>query len=470
MGARCFRVRSGTVESSQELDLAASESSMKRARSSIASGLASFARYRKNQVVFDKSKGAYLWDIEGNRFIDCVSAHGPILLGHAHEKVTAAIAESVTDGLQFGGPHPAETELAERILSFLPWADKVAYMSTGSEAVHLALRIAKSHTGRRAILKFDGHYHGWIDPVFVNSPQVRPTDPPLGGKAEAENPGNHILAQIPNVEGEQVFDHVLVAPWGDSSAFEAIMKEYGSEIAAVILEPLSTNFGTFLPPAGYLEELVAIVRRCGALTIFDEVVSGFRIAPGGAAELLGVTPDLAVYGKAIASGLPISVVAGTAKAMEVVTTGRVFTVGTFSGTPSAVAAALATLHELGDRGRSLYEHLDGLGQRLKAGLERVGSELRMPVHVNQVGSLLQILIGEIDDPESIDGVNQSDKILVAEICDHMILLGVFMSRKGIIYLNGGHSEDDVEAIIRAFQISATRSATASPLGLTNQAS
>ncbi len=168
------------MESYQGLEFAASRASMKRARSSIASGLASYARFRANQVVFQRSKGAYLWDIEGNRFINCVCAHGPILLGHAHEKVTAAITESVANGLHFGGPHTAEAELAERVLSFLPWADKVAHMSTGSEAVHLALRIAKSHTSRHTILKFDGHYHGWIDPLFVNSPRVRPIDPHRG--------------------------------------------------------------------------------------------------------------------------------------------------------------------------------------------------------------------------------------------------------------------------------------------------
>lgn len=439
------------MEAPPENSIVQSRRFMARARESIASGLASYARFRHNQVVFARAEGAYLWDIEGNRYIDCVCAHGPIFLGHAPPRVTSAVKEAADNGFQFGGPHLAETTLAEMVLERLPWAGKVAYMSTGSEAVHLAVRIAKSFTGRDKILKFEGHYHGWVDPLFVNSPRVQPAEPHV---ATAGSAASALIPQQPNVPGQAPFPDVLVAPWGDPAAFAEIMDAVGGEIAAVIMEPLATNFGTFRPPSGYLEHIVKIARAHGALVIFDEIVTGFRIGPGGAAELLGIAPDIATYGKAIASGMPISLVAGTSAVMATVADGRVFTVGTFSGGPASVAAAIATLEEIGAQGPELYDRMDTLGRALASGLERAGDELGLAVKVNQIGSLLQIVIGEVSDVNSIEGVNESDKVLVAEICERMILLGVYMSRKGIIYLNASHSTADIDTIIESFSTAA----------------
>jgi glutamate-1-semialdehyde 2,1-aminomutase len=441
------------IATARVTSLTKSQLAMNEARKSIASGLSSFARFRNNQVVFAKAEGAYLWDIDGNRYIDCVCAHGPVFLGHANPRVNAAVKSSLDNGAHFGGPHLSETVLAEMVLRVLPWADKIAYMNTGSEAIHLALRIAKSHTGRAKVLKFDGHYHGWIDPLFVNAPRVQPAEPRLQTSNFGFESGS-LVAQQTNVPGQAEFSDVLVATWGDLEAFSNIMDAAGSEIAAVIMEPLATNFGTFKPPQGYLEELITISRAHGALVIFDEIVTGFRIAPGGAAELLGLQPDLATYGKAVASGMHLALVAGTSSVMETVADGRVFTVGTFSGAPAAVAAAIATLDEIAAEGNGLYARMDSLGKRLASGIIAAGDDLGLPVNVNQLGSLLQMVIGSVSTMKSIDGVNESNKVLVADICERMILLGVYMSRKGIMYLNASHSDADIDVVIETFHTAA----------------
>lgn len=443
------------METTYELSIENSTSAMHDARNSIASGLASFARYRHNQIVFDHAQGAYLWDIQGNRFIDCVCGHGPIFLGHSNRAVTDAVITATGRGLQFGGPHLPETELAEIVLSCLPWADKVAFMNTGSEAVHLALRVARSATKKTKILKFDGHYHGWIDPLFVNAPQVKPDAPrPQSDRTDSLSAGT--LPQHPNVVGHEIFDDVIIAPWGDIDSFKSILGNFGDELAAVILEPFATNFGTFFPPEGYLEELCAVARSYGVLVIFDEIVSGFRLSLGGAAEILNVSPDIAVYGKAIASGMSISMIAGTSAVMKTIENGNVTTVGTFSGAPASVAGAIATLREIMHEGSSLYSRLDQLGLKLKIGLEDIGSELGLSIHVNQVGSLLQILIGDLSSFNTIEGVNESNKELVAKICEQMILFGVYMSRKGIVYLNSDHSDADIDEIIEKFRLAVSK--------------
>lgn len=435
----------------QTLKIPASELELKRARKSIASGLSSYARVRDNQVVFARGKGAYLWDLDGQRYIDFVCAHGPVFLGHSPDPVVAAAAKSIENGLQFGGPHKTETELAEGALDLLPWADSVAFVSTGSEAVHFALRIARVSTGRRKVIKFDGHYHGWIDPIYVNSPSVNPLAAGSSTTSSATELATGQVPSVSNVSGQEPSVEVIVAEWNNLEAFQDLIAEIGHDVAAVLMEPLSTNFGTFFPREEFLTTVRKICRDRGILLIFDEVVTGFRLAPGGAAELVGVQPDLATYAKALGSGFPIAMVAGTSEAMKAVDDGRVLSSGTYSGTPASVTAALATINEIKRQGSALYTRLDELAQQLAAGFEQAGRDLGAPIHVNQIGSLAQILYGDMGHATTIAAVNTSDKRAVSNICERMITHGIFTSRKGLFYLNAGHTSEDIDQAIAVFR-------------------
>lgn len=426
--------------------LTGSAAAFERARKVIPAGLVSLIRRRDNQVVFSRARGAYLWDVDGNRYIDCVMAHGPILLGHANTVVNAAAAESLNNGVQFGGSYHRETALAEAVLQQLTFADKVTFMSTGTEAVQLAVRVARTTTGRNLVVKFEGHYHGWIDPLYVNIPGYDPQPP-----AADENAANTDTAEIrPAVDGAAVPDGVVVARWNDLESFTRLMDEIGDEVACIIMEPLLTGFGTFFPADGYLQGLKDVAHRHGALVIFDEIVSGFRVSPSGASGLTGVTPDIGTYAKAMANGFPISMVAGTSRAMSSIEDGRVPAAGTYSGTPFSLEASIASLRLIKAEGQTFYDYLDGLGMRLKAGIEEQGKTHSLPIAANQIGSLVQIFCGDGLDTQSVNGVYASDRDFVTRVCEAMILRGIYMTRKGLIFLSRSHTPEDVDQIIEAF--------------------
>ncbi len=427
-------------------DLTGSEASFARAKQVIPAGLVSHIRYREHQAVFTRGAGAYIWDVDGNKYIDAVCAHGPVFLGHAHPTVNAAAVASISESSQFGGSIPAEAELAELALSKLPFAQKLTLMTTGTEAVQLALRIAQTATGRDRIVKFDGHYHGWIDPVYVNIPGYDPQPP-----ADLGSPGEYTPIQPePAVLGATPPPNIVIARWNDLEHFRKLMADVGDTIAGIIMEPLLTGFGTFAPRQEFIEGMIEIAHQHGALVIFDEIVTGFRVAPGGAAELLGVNPDIVVYAKAIANGFPIAMVAGSEEAMACVTDGTVPAAGTYSGTPHCVEAAKATLKIIFDEGGAFYAHLETVGARLKAGFERVGAEQGLPISANQIGPLVQLFWGEHLDTTSLEGVYASERKTITAIMEEMIARGVYTTRKGLFFLNRAHTEQDIDDIVEIF--------------------
>lgn len=432
------------ISQSLLLDRQRSKEEFARAERSIPGGLVSRIRWRENQVVFERAQGPYLWDVDGNRYIDCVMAHGPVLLGHAHAGVNAAVKENLDGATQFGGAYVRETELAEAALRQLPFASKITFMTTGTEAVQLAIRAARAVTGRDLIVKFDGHYHGWIDPVYVNIP---------GYDASAAADSSSDAWQIPIVPasaGQGPVGGVSVARWADLDSFAALMSAQGSQVAAVIMEPFVTGFGTFSPGVEYMQGLKEICHSHGALVIYDEIVTGFRVGPAGASGVLSVTPDMATYAKAVANGFPISMLAGTDAAMAAITDGRVPAAGTYSGTPASLSAGLATLAAIETEGDAFYEHLDTIGRRLKDGFERVGAEHGLPIVVNQIGSLAQLLFGEIDRPQTVSGVYSSQRTVVTQICEAMIARGVYTTRKGLFFLSRAHTVEDMDVVIDVF--------------------
>ncbi|WP_053385979.1 aspartate aminotransferase family protein [Leucobacter japonicus] len=438
--------------------LAGSRQELARASHSIPRGLVSYFRMRENQVVYTRAKGAYYWDVDDQRYIDVVSAHGPILLGHGHDEVNTAVTEAMNRAVLTGSPMTGESEFAESALRSLGWADKVTMMSTGTEAVQLAIKIARGVTGRNTIVKFQGHYHGWMDPVFVNTAGMEPPKPASGEFEPGEIPVTPFLPNGRAPEG------VVIATWNDIEHFRELMERIGDHVAAVIAEPYVTNFGTFPPPASYLASLKDIAHWHGALLIFDEVVTGFRVARGGAAQQLGVSPDLGIYAKALGNGFPIAMVAGTEQVMQSIVDGRVPVAGTYSGNSLAVAAGTAVLAHLERNEGSLYPYLEALGTELKRGLESAAAAQGVPITCNQIGSLVQILWGDIRDPHSMPGVYRSNRDAVTAVMEGMIRRGVYTHRKGLFFLNAAHTETDIEQIIEAFASSLSSHLAQSAVG------
>jgi len=365
-----------------------------------------------------------------------VLGFGPLLLGHSPEAVISAVTSQLRRGLTFGAQHELEAEVAELLVELVPGAELVCFSTTGSEAVHTALRLARAATGRSKIVKFDGHYHGWIDPVFVSSPGLPPaTGAPL---------------PVPATAGQDAPVDVLVARWNDPAALAALLAEHADDVAAVIMEPVACNGGLITPAPGYLERAAELTRAAGALLIFDEVVTGFRLALGGAQERYGVTPDLATFGKAVAAGMPLSAVAGRREVMEQVADGRVTHVGTFNCAPPAAAASAAALREYRDRSPAFYEDLERTATLLQTGLQEAAAGCGVELKVHRVASLLQTFFVDPDRRiESYADTVDADGELCAHFSELMLDRGVMVLPRGWWFLSCEHSEADVEVTLEA---------------------
>ncbi|RYE41687.1 MAG: aspartate aminotransferase family protein [Hyphomicrobiales bacterium] len=417
----------------------ASVSYMERARRVIPRGMTSRGRSRAVPVAFHKGEGAHLFDLDGHRYVDLVMALGPLLLGHSPTPVIDAVRHQLDSGVQFGGQHVREAELAERIVQHVPGAQKVLFSNTGSEAVQAAIRIARATTGRRIVVKFEGHYHGWIDPVFVNSPGV-----------PAERSEDAIVPLVHNVAGQPSPTDILVCRWNDLDALQAVFDKYGADIAAVITEPIPFNLGTVFGDPGYLPAVRTLTETHGALLIFDEVVSGFRVGVGGAQAMLGVTPDLTTFAKAMAAGFPIAAIAGTDEAMASAIDGPVFHGGTYNGTPMSVAAAIATIDHLSANEATLYAHLDAMGKRLATGLTGLAVKYSIPLVVNQIGSVLQLLWGPSLPVRSFADADAAEVAPVAAISELALAEGIYAPPRGIMFISTEHTPADIDLVVAGY--------------------
>lgn len=419
---------------------ATSAALIERAERVIPRGINSHGRNRTNKIVFARSAGAHLWDVDGNRYVDTVMGLGPILFGHNEAAINDAVVDQMSRLDLMAGESELEAVVAERIVSWVPCAEQVLFSVSGSEAVQAAVRIARATTGRRLILKFDGHYHGWMDPVFTNANGVVP-----GDEAAVR------YALQPNSGGQHVTDEMLaVTRFNDLAAFDALMREVGSQVAAVIMEPVPFNFGAFLPERSYLEHVRDETHRHGALLIFDEVVSGFRLGKGGAQELLGVTPDLATFAKAMANGFPISMIAGSRAAMASAMTGTVRHAGTYNAAPLALAAANATMDLIEADDFAVYDTLDQLGGLLQTGLEAAAQRHGVPLRVNRVGSVAQLLWDVSGDGASYRSCHTSDQATVAAVAERMADYGSYSAPRGLVFVGARHTREDVETVVDAF--------------------
>jgi glutamate-1-semialdehyde 2,1-aminomutase len=349
-----------------------------RARRSIAGGVNSpvraFRAVGGEPVFFRSGRGSRLVDVDGHEYLDYVCSWGPLILGHAHPRVVEAVRAQTAAGSSFGAPTEVEVELAEAIRSALPAMARVRMVSSGTEATLSALRLARGFTGRDAVVKMEGCYHGHVDSLLVKAGS---------GVATLGIPGS---PGVPQAVAERTF----VLPYNDVAAARRLLQERGAEIAAVIVEPIAGNMGVVPPNPGYLEALREETRRCGALLIFDEVITGFRVAYGGVQTLSGIEPDLTCLGKIIGGGFPVGAYGGREEVMACIAPdGPVYQAGTLSGNPVAMRAGIETLRVLRETADA-YARLDVLGARLEAGLREAVREAGVRAHVARRGSMLTL--------------------------------------------------------------------------------
>jgi glutamate-1-semialdehyde 2,1-aminomutase len=418
---------------------ARSEQLAARAGQVLAGGVSSDARRLPSGPLFaDHASGARLVDVDGTEYIDFVLGQGPAILGHCPPAVADAVAAQARRGLAYSAQHEAEVDLAETICRLVPSAERVRFNSVGSEAVHAALRLARGHTGRSKILKFEGHYHGWLDPVLYS------VHPALAQAGPAKAP--HVVAGTGGQQLSTAAD-LLVAPWNDLPALTELVSQNAADIAAVIMEPVLCNTGVIPPEPGFLEGAARLCQRAGALLIFDEIITGFRLAPGGAQEYLGVTPDLSVLGKALAGGMQLSALVGRAEIMDDIATGRVAHAGTFNSHPVAVAAAQATVAVLDQQRDIIYPTLFAIGQRLAEGLRRAAARAGVPLLVTGPGPVVQTYVTEAAQVRNYRDFAATDLAAMARLHGLLMQRGVSIVPRGLWFLSAAHSADDVDAAV-----------------------
>ncbi|MGN6293563.1 MAG: glutamate-1-semialdehyde 2,1-aminomutase [Chitinophagaceae bacterium] len=355
-----------------------SSSLFHRAQQSIPGGVNSPVRAFKSvggePLFMVKGQGAYLYDADGNKYVDFIASWGPLILGHAYEPVVKAIQEKVLGGTSFGAPTELEIEMAELIKSMAPNVDLIRMVSSGTEACMSALRVARGYTGKNKFIKFDGCYHGHADPFLVKAGS---------GIATLD------IQAVPGIS-EAVAQDTLVAPYNDLAAVDQLVADHKGQIAAIIIEPVAGNMGCILPQPGFLEGLRKICDAENIVLIFDEVMTGFRLAAGGAQQYLGIDADLVTYGKVIGAGMPVGAFGGRREIMEsVAPLGKVYQAGTLSGNPIAMIAGYTLLHELKNN-PSIYTELEEKTTYLKNGLKKVFEKADQPVAVNQLGSMISV--------------------------------------------------------------------------------
>jgi glutamate-1-semialdehyde 2,1-aminomutase len=404
-------------------------------------------------LYFRSGRGSRLWDVDGNEYIDYVLAWGPLILGHCHQRLVEAAVSRATLPHIYGAQHELEYEVSERIQRLVPCAERVMFTSSGSEAVQAALRLARAHTGRNLVVKFEGHYHGWMDSVLVS---YHPAPDEIG---LTESPRSVLGSggQVANC-----VENLLIAPWNDLAPLQRLLSQLRGAVAAIITEPVLCNSGSIMPEPGYLEGLRSLANEHGALLVFDEIITGFRMGSGGAQSWFGVTPDLATFGKALGGGFTLSAITGRKDIMELIADGVVAFGGTFNGNPISLAAAKATIDELCRDDDAALRHANRMGAMLMQGMRDAAREQSVPLVVTGFGAALSVHFSSTDRMRCYRDFLRCDESLRGWFLRQMLEEGILMLPDGRMYVSAAHSLEDIETTIRA----ARRVLSRAPCGAT----
>lgn len=414
-----------------------SQSHFTRARQSIPGGVNSPARafgaVGGDPLIIDRGDGAYLWDIDDNRLVDYVGSWGPHILGHRHPEVVSALETTLAKGTSFGAPTTLETELAEAVIAAVPSVEKVRMVNSGTEATMSAIRLARGHTGRDKVIKFAGCYHGHVDSLLVQAGSGALT---------------HGVPSSPGVPAGCAADTVAL-PFNDARELAATLENIGSEVACVILEPVVGNMGVVAPVDGFLESCRQLCTTHGCLLIFDEVMTGFRVAFGGAQSLYNVTPDMTTMGKIVGGGMPVGAYGGSAEIMNSISPdGPVYQAGTLSGNPLAMACGLATLKVLQDT--NPYDRLDEVTSRLVDGLDQAATDAGLDHVVARVGSMFTLFFNS-EPVTSYDVSARNDTERFAAYHRGMLDHGIYLpcSQFEANFVSAAHTDEDIDATLAA---------------------
>ncbi len=414
-----------------------------RSKRSLAGGVSSQHRIGERPVplFFERGKGCRLYDVDGNELIDYFMGNGPAIFGHAPDFLLEAVTREMQRGQMYAGQHSLEIEVAELLQKVVPCAELVRYASSGTEAVLGAIRLARAHTGRNKFIKFEGHYHGWSDTVLYSvAPsleEVGPYDSPL---------------PVPESAGQSKgsAEAIIVLPWNDLGILTETVSRDGADVAAIIMEPIACNTNGALPKPGYLEGVRRLCDQAGIVLIFDEVITGFRIALGGAQEYLGVTPDIATLAKAIAGGFPLSVVAGKREILAALEDGTAMLAGTANGNITSLAAARATISKMMEDDGAVFKQLHETGNRLMDGLRGLARKHEEEILVQGLGPIFKMAFTQekaLHDYRSYKEKAEHDRY--TRFRQGMLERGVRLPTSGTWFLSTAHAEADIQQTLAA---------------------
>jgi len=420
---------------------AKSKELLDRASKVLASGVSSeFRKYNHPHALFyDYAQGSMIRDVDGNKYIDFTLSQGPLILGHSNKRVLNAVESYSREGQLYAGQHLKEIELAEKLQEIIPTAELMRFCLDGSEAVQTALRVARSKTKRNLFLRFEGHYHGWLDNVAYG------ISVPAEGFGSRDKPNISPWSQGMAVSSSSEF---ILIPWNDVELLEKTIEKYKDDLAAVITEPIMCNNGCIIPRVGYLEKMRELCSKYGIAFIFDEVITGFRMSLSGAQGYFNIQPDLSIYAKAMGSGYPISAIVGKKEWMEEISSGRVIHAGTMNASNPTVAASLATIEEL-QADSDVYSRLFRLGNVLKSGLEELASKHRQNLLVQGPGPMFNTSFTNLKAQFEFRDLLQNDKAKLNQFISQLHDEGIRVIGRGLWYISAITTDEDVKKALEA---------------------